>query len=482
MDCSDIQSNRLGDASSFRLHVERLLKELASTERDEQVLATTVMGLRLLFPDRRFRLTILNPYRGSVSATYAERCLPGEGYPSYSAVLESAGTLYGHLELERLPADTNAGMDLDSIFRLVATQLCVSLRCAALQSEIRRSQLLEQKMIATSESAMLKIDRRGAITEVSRGLELLSGFTRAELLGKPFFAFIDGAEREVIARLTRPGVHDLRLSLVNGRALRGTFYAHFVHGLSGRIDGLLIVMEDKARQQELERRVRHSEKLASLGQLTASIAHEIKNPLSVITMYSAALLERSGARGAPTAEQEKLRRITESSARIDRFVGELMSYCRPSAQARKPYAVSEALARATQFCEHLFRAHGAKFVTALEPELPLIDGDGHDLTQIFVNLLTNACHALPKSGGTITVAARRAEGTIALELSDTGSGIPKAALARIFDPFFSTKPEGVGTGLGLTIVKDLIEKQGGSISVESIEGAGTRFLFSLPMA
>lgn len=249
---------------------------------------------------------------------------------------------------------------------------------------------------------------------------------------------------------------------------------------SGEVEGVIFIGHDLTRTRELERRIIQAEKLASLGQLAASVVHEINNPMTAVSTYADALLMR--AMVAPSAnpgDLEKFRRIVENSERVLRFTRDLVSYARPAQEKPEEIELNAVIQRALSFCEHVVRKHGVTLVTQLG-ELPRFLAVRQNLVQVFVNLITNACHATP-AGGTITVStARNAEAAVAV-VSDTGAGMEPKVAVRVFEPFFTTKPDGKGTGLGLSIVQSIVENHGGQVTVESEVDKGTSFTIRLPM-
>lgn len=225
-----------------------------------------------------------------------------------------------------------------------------------------------------------------------------------------------------------------------------------------------------------------SNKLSSLGQLAAGMVHEINNPLTSILAYTDFLSKRAVARG-DNEDVERLRRIGESAHRMLRLSRDIVSYARPSSSIAQPVVVSSVLEQALVFCEHLFEETGVSVERAFGDGVLPVRGHPEQLAQVFVNLFTNACHAMPSKGGKLAVSTELSqdEGRVRIVVSDNGHGISNDDLPRIFLPFFTTKGEGHGTGLGLAIVKRIIEAHDGQVDVESGEG-GTRFVIHLPAA
>ncbi len=241
---------------------------------------------------------------------------------------------------------------------------------------------------------------------------------------------------------------------------------------------------DGGQLRALQARVIQTEKLASVGQIAAKVVHELNNPLTAIVTYAGFLTKKLERAGHEPADVERLRRIGESADRILRFSRELTTYARPNEETAGLVAVHEVIERAVVFCEHVTAEHGIRVVTDLDPHLPAIVGRRGQLTQVFVNLVTNACHAIQDASrgedGVIEILGSRTDdGGVRISVGDNGKGISPENVVRIFDPFFTTKQEGRGTGLGLSIVRSIVEAHGGRVWVRSVVGSGSSFVVEL---
>jgi len=238
----------------------------------------------------------------------------------------------------------------------------------------------------------------------------------------------------------------------------------------------------EAAIEEREAMLVQGNKLASLGQLAAGMVHEINNPLTSILAYTDFLSKRASAR-EDAEDVERLRRIGESAHRMLRLSRDIVSYARPSSSIAQPLVVSAVIEQALGFCEHLFEECGVEVERAFGSGVLPVRGHPEQLAQVFVNLFTNACHAMPETGGRLVVTTELAEGDarVRIVVADNGAGISNANLPRVFLPFFTTKDEKHGTGLGLAIVKRIVESHDGQVEVESSD-KGTRFFIHLPAA
>ncbi len=242
-------------------------------------------------------------------------------------------------------------------------------------------------------------------------------------------------------------------------------------------------MSDARDLRALNSHMVQAEKLASLGQIAAGVVHELNNPLTSIVAYTDWLLRKAGPSGDPDAI-ERLRRIGESASRILRFTRDLVAYARPSSEVPVPVSIHNVIEQALAFCEHVIAEHGAKVERAYGEGIPPVRGMPEQLAQVFVNLFTNACHAMPPEGGLLVVStSMQMEGnTIVVTVEDNGHGIAVEHQQQIFTPFFTTKADGRGTGLGLSIVKNIVDGHEGDIHVERRPSGGARFVLAFPVS
>jgi signal transduction histidine kinase len=233
----------------------------------------------------------------------------------------------------------------------------------------------------------------------------------------------------------------------------------------------------------LEAQLIHQSKLASLGQMAAGIVHELNNPLTSIIAYADYLRKKGERQSADPADVERLRRIGEAAERIQRFARDLVTFSRPGATTPSLLPIHEVIDRALLFCEHVLDQTGVRVERSFA-RLPRVRGVPDQLTQVFVNLFTNAAHAMRDGGGGVlritTATAGVAE--VAITIADDGHGVDAAHLPHIFDPFFTTKTDGSGTGLGLSIVRNIVVAHGGRIRADGLEPHGMAFHVHLPAA
>jgi signal transduction histidine kinase len=238
------------------------------------------------------------------------------------------------------------------------------------------------------------------------------------------------------------------------------------------------------RRIALEQQLRHAEKLATIGQLASEVAHEVGTPLNVIS-GRARILSRELGGADPRAEHSDI--IRTQVDRISRVIRRFLRLGRPAEMQRRPVALQTIVEEVAAFLAPELRRRDLRCAVSAPPDLPKVAADPDALSQVLLNLLMNAMAAV-SAGGRIELDVRAApsrgdqDGSrpgVQLCVQDTGHGIPKAVVPRVFEPFFSTKP-GQGTGLGLTICRDIVREHGGAIDVESAVGLGTTVRVWLP--
>jgi len=247
-------------------------------------------------------------------------------------------------------------------------------------------------------------------------------------------------------------------------------------------------VEERTEQLKVaQRKLLQSDRLASLGQLSASVAHEINNPLSGVLNLSMLMQRILTEDGIPKDRQKEFQRylgqVVQETGRAGRIVTDLLSFSRRPKPQRAPTDLNAVITSTINIISHKLKLAGVELQLLLQPDLPLIECDSAQMQQVIINLIMNAAEATHKSGSPrVSVTTRTGpEETILFEVLDNGEGIPSEHLPKIFDPFFSTKEEGKGVGLGLSVVYGIVDSHGGDIDVKTTIGKGTLFTVSLPL-
>jgi two-component system NtrC family sensor kinase len=225
-----------------------------------------------------------------------------------------------------------------------------------------------------------------------------------------------------------------------------------------------------------------SQKLASIGELSAGIAHEINNPLAIIRQEAEWLLHLFKKESPPAADEIKncLAEVVHQVDRAREITHNLLNFARRQQPVVQAVDLNRLVEDMSLLVAKEAKNNSISMVKELQPDLPSINSDAPLLRQVILNLLNNAIQAVGQDG-TVTVTTRVTDANqVLFQVDDTGPGISKENLAQIFDPFFTTKPQGKGTGLGLSICHGIIERLGGKISAASVEGQGASFIVQLP--
>lgn len=232
-----------------------------------------------------------------------------------------------------------------------------------------------------------------------------------------------------------------------------------------------------ARLQNVQQELLHKEKLASMGQLAAGVAHEINNPLGTILLYSDMMYKETEA---GEQQREDLKMIINEATRCKTIVADLLNFARQQDVLAQQTDVHELMDQVIETTSIQPTYDGVIIQRCYDPDLPMIQADPAQLQQVFINLFNNAAEAIDGEG-MITISTRPVDNQfVEIKVSDTGNGIPSENLGKLFTPFFTTKPPGKGTGLGLSIVYGIIKMHRGQITVRSQVGEGTTFTVTLP--
>lgn len=253
---------------------------------------------------------------------------------------------------------------------------------------------------------------------------------------------------------------------------------------AGHIFGTLSSGEDITKRKQTEEELIQSEKMVSLGQLAASVVHEVNNPLAGIMVYVKLLQRKYSENKIQTESTEKqLQKMEKELDRTTRIIRNLLTFARQSESSMNPLDVNKVIEAALLLVENQINLENIHLQKNFDPSLPQVLGDFDKIEQVLINIILNAIQAMP-DGGDLTIATSQARGTeiedtikdtVRIDIRDTGIGIPKENLKKLFTPFFTTKEKGKGVGLGLSVVHGIIGKHKGKIEVESEQGEGTTF-------
>ena len=349
-------------------------------------------------------------------------------------------------------------------------------------AQIERLKDFSENIVESLNVGVLAVDLDGAVESWNVQLEQLIGISREEAVGRKLETVLPlELVAEIAARAT-----DERVSSLYKFHLRNREGQHLVVnvsiaplvGKSGERIGRLILVDDVTQRINLEQQLVQTEKLTSLGLLAAGVAHEVNTPLAVISNYIQMLAKQLPS-GDP--RQQLIEKIVKQTFRASEIVNNLLNFSRTGAAEFTDVDLNGVLEETLSLVAHPLKTSRVQVMRNLQQELPAVLGSNNRLQQVFLNLFLNARDAMP-SGGVLEVRTASYNGSVEIEVTDTGAGIPREDLHRIFDPFFTTKSSGRGTGLGLSVSYGIIKEHAGKIDVRSTPGRGTSFRLEFPVA
>ena len=339
--------------------------------------------------------------------------------------------------------------------------------------------------VESAPTGMLVVNEKGTIELVNEQIERQFGYQRNELIGRSVEILVPerhrGQHPENRARFL---AHPESRPMGRGRDLFGLrkdgseFPVEI--GLNpirmGDALRVLAVVVDITERKMIQERLHKTERLAELGTLASGMAHEIGTPMNVILGRAEYLMHRT----SDEATRKGLSTIVTQVERITKVMNQLLAVARRRPTERRAVNLGQTIENNLEMVQERLARHKIQVEIAFSDSIPIILADADHMTQVFLNLIMNAIHAMPE-GGVLRVGLARADGQARITVADTGHGIPPEDLPKIFDAFFTTKETGKGTGLGLTVVKGIIEEHGGTITAESEPGHGTTFTITLPL-
>jgi PAS domain S-box-containing protein len=337
--------------------------------------------------------------------------------------------------------------------------------------------------LSIKEYALYAINLEGNITYYGMGSESMFGWQRNEIIFKhinSIHQYDDIAYKlpSILEQVKKNGRYELETYFVkkNGQSFPANLVVTKFIGANSEIIGYIFMAKDITERRKLEYQIFQSEKLAAIGQLVTGIAHEINNPVFVISGRTDMLLsdKRLGKK-----IKNDLKIVGTQINKIRNVVDRLLTFARKTNPSTEELDINKVVEGVLPFLKyHRYTSHEIRIVKILEKQLPRVIGDAHQLQEVFINLFINAYQAMA-GGGTLTIKTENlSDRFVQITIDDTGCGIDAEGLRNIFMPFFTTKKE--GTGLGLSICYNIIKNHNGTIEVVSKPGCGTTFIIKLP--
>ncbi len=351
--------------------------------------------------------------------------------------------------------------------------------------ELSRSEQKYRRIFEGSMDMIFILDAQGNFLDINRaGFETL-GYGRDDLIGKRALAELFSSKQDyedLIRDIRLEGfVKDRECHFLekSGSELHTLLSVTVRKDESGRATSYEGIAKDITARVHMERQLQRADKLASLGQISTGIAHEINNPLGIMLGYTQLLL-RDHASGSQI--HDDLKTIEKHARNCKTIVEDLLKFARGARTNKTLADVNECLREVSSLLAHQLELDNIAVRTDLDESIPKIIADAEKLKQVFMNLLMNAKQAISRNGEiTVTTSIEDSGDSVQVSISDTGCGIPHDLIDKVFDPFFTTKPVGEGTGLGLSVSYGIIQDHNGRIEVESRQGKGTKFVITLPV-
>ena len=351
-----------------------------------------------------------------------------------------------------------------------------------------------ESILNNSVDAIVFIDLENRVEVWNRGAELIFGYTADEMIGETFHRLIppdmnqDEELRRIRAEVKKNGYlrnYRTRRITKDGRRITIDLSRTLISSKDGRVLGSTAIIKDTTEETQLEQRIYNAEKLASIGTLAAGVAHEINNPLSVILGFTDLLMEKFKP-GSP--EYEDLSLIEENAQNARRIVENMLGFARVTEGNEGAVDISGCVETVAKIVRSTLKNNKIRLEIDIPKNLPPVRGDTREFQQVIFNLINNAVDAMKDGGGMLTITAGAGDEYVNVKVADTGIGIPNRIERQIFDPFFTSKKVGQGTGLGLSLCYGIVSRYNGMITFESssVEDnpgrmAGTVFTVTMPI-
>ncbi len=367
---------------------------------------------------------------------------------------------------------------------IFANQASIIIENTRLYEQLVNERNFAENVVQSSPNCILVVNCDGTIRTINEMTERFFGLEKEKVAGLHASEVFEGAVAAIIQEAIKGRIAE-SVELVirkkqGGRAVLGVSSSQ-LKGRDGTVLGAVVLARDLTEAKRSEEWMRRMDRLTSLGQLSAGIAHEIRNPLASIN-FNVQFLARQ------LNPDEKTNKIIEDTLtgveRIKGLVKGMLDFCRPAPPILKSESINRAIEDAVSLLDSQFRKHDIRVELSLAPEAPDVVFDNQQIHQVFVNILLNAMQAMPQ-GGTVRVESRveqdakKPRRQLSVSFSDSGVGIAKEDFEKIYDPFFTTKPE--GTGLGLSIAHKILEQHHAGIECKSRVGQGTTFTLRFPI-
>jgi len=361
-----------------------------------------------------------------------------------------------------------------------------------LEREVEKSNTFFENLIQSTVDGIVVVDTKGNVLIFNEGMERLTGYKAQEVKHLTSFYPIDTAKENMRKMRSDdfgpPGKMNptsMTVTTKDGQEIPVTLSASIITmdgkevGSVGVFTDMREILQMRKDLEEAHLQLVESERIAAIGKMAAGVAHEINNPLSGILIYAELLKESLKQNGQ---HKRDIQEIIDQTLRCKKIVSELLEFSRQAVGKISSFSLKEIIDKTLSLLINQAFFHNISVTTDVDPRLPAMVGDMGQLQQVFTNLLINAADAM-EGRGRLDIQAQfdPAKNQFVIRVSDTGPGIPETLREKIFEIFFTTKPAGKGTGLGLTITKNIVKLHGGNVKIECPPEGGTTFIIELPV-
>lgn len=376
-----------------------------------------------------------------------------------------------------------AGGALIYMIEFALEKLLLTEQVKGISEKYLREEEKLQQVMDVAPLCMVSVDTEGRITSVN---EMMMGLfknrspelTKTDVLGQPLSVFVDMVEEDYINRRIAQALNGVKMDneLIRiGSQIHYTSTSPLTNSYTGEILGAVLVIQDITELERLRTELVNVERLSLVGQMAASITHEIRNPMAVVRGFLQLMKEKS-----PDSLDHYYRIVMEELDRANGIINDFLSLAQNRISEKEQWHLHQIINDLSPLLWADANLRGQTIELLLDERVPKLHLNAKEIKQVLLNLARNGMEAMEEKGKlTIQTRFRESDNMVELIVRDTGVGMSKSRLERLFEPFFTTKAK--GTGLGLALCLSIVERHGGKIDVESEEGKGTAFIISLPL-
>ncbi len=426
-----------------------------------------------------------NPYHGTMSRYIEMKSDLSDLQSVFSLPLMTEGTLTGVLELVTNRKRGFSGEDL-ILLEALSNQLAAGIFRIQLEAGKHQDDQFLAGILTDSVDGIISMDAEDRITTWNNGAEKIFHRTREEVLGTPFPALFRDPDQVYPDRIRRElrekgFIKDYEINNVTREGREVTLHISLtaIRDQRRHLIGSSAVIRDITEQKQIQEQIQRSDRLSSIGQLAAGIAHEIGTPLNIISGNAEYLMMDMNPDNPLT---EELSIIVHQTDRITQLIQQLMDFAHDNRPRFEPTDINALTHQTLKLTRHQMKKRSITLEKELDEQIPPVVADIHQLQQALLNIIINALHAMPE-GGTLQIrtALDKERKQVEIRVCDSGCGIHPQDMKNIFNPFFTTKAVGQGTGLVLAVCHRIMENHRGRIEVESTLGEGSCFTLILPL-